>query len=107
MDLAALFPQEFDQKCKADLQVHSPGLLGSSVGLDRFFLGYALTRLLLQLGLISFVTQSLHLLLRRFNVPRITSEILVNFLITFFMYIKRQINGVNIMVLRTLHLCRH
>lgn len=79
MDLIPLFPQEFDEKCRSKLQVHSHGLLGSSVGLDRNFLGYALTRLLLQLGLISFVTQSLHLLLRRFNVPRITSEILVIF----------------------------
>ncbi|XP_074352175.1 cation/H(+) antiporter 3-like [Apium graveolens] len=81
MDLIPLFPKEFDENCQSKIHVHSPGLLGSSVGLDKNFLGYALTRLLLQLGLISFVTQSLHLLLRRFNVPRITSEILAGILL--------------------------
>ncbi|KAL3820550.1 hypothetical protein ACJIZ3_006455 [Penstemon smallii] len=65
--------------CHVDLQLHSPGVWGRNLA-DTFF-QYALPRLQLQLALMFFVTQSLHLLLRRFHLPRLVSEILAGFIL--------------------------
>ena len=62
--------------CYVDSAVHSAGVWGSAG--SRPFLGFALPRLQLQLAIIFFITQSLHLLLRRFHLPRLVSEILVS-----------------------------
>lgn len=63
-----------DDVCMLNLKLHSPGIMAD--GLDNF-LGYTLPRLQLQLALMFLLTQSFHLLLRGFNLPRIVSEILV------------------------------
>lgn len=65
--------------CYVDIGLHSPGIWGS--GDAREFLQYALPRLQLQLAVIFTLTQSLHLLLRRFHLPRIVSEILAGIIL--------------------------
>ncbi|KAL1543688.1 cation/H(+) antiporter 3-like [Salvia divinorum] len=65
--------------CYVDAAVHSAGIWGSAG--SRPFLGFALPRLQLQLAIIFFVTQFLHLLLRRFDLPRLVSEILAGIIL--------------------------
>ncbi|KAK6124739.1 hypothetical protein DH2020_041515 [Rehmannia glutinosa] len=59
--------------CYVDIGLHSPGIWGSGTG---NFLKFALPRLQLQLVVIFTLTQSIHLLLRRFHLPRIAGIIL-------------------------------
>ncbi|XP_057807964.1 cation/H(+) antiporter 15-like [Salvia miltiorrhiza] len=66
--------------CYVDTALHSAGIWGSSAG-SRGFLDYALPRLQLQLAIIFIITQSLHLLLRRFHLPRLVSEILAGIIL--------------------------
>lgn len=68
-----------DYKCEMMVEAHSPGLWGFQqvTGL----LSYALPRLHLQLVMIFFLTQSLHFCLRRFSLPRITSEIMAGIIL--------------------------
>lgn len=61
--------------CSVDITLHSPGIWAS--GGSKPFLEYELPRLQLQLAIIFILTQSLHLVFRRFHLPRIVSEILV------------------------------
>ncbi|KAI3458479.1 hypothetical protein Pfo_015142 [Paulownia fortunei] len=63
-----------DDYCYIDIGLHSSGVWGPHG--PRSFLQFALPRLQLQLAVIFILTQSLHLLLRRFHLPRIVSEIL-------------------------------
>ncbi|KAL8539325.1 hypothetical protein ACS0TY_001084 [Phlomoides rotata] len=65
--------------CFINTALHSPGIWDSQAA--KTFLHYALPRLQLQLALIFIVTQSLHVLLRRFHLPRITSEILAGIIL--------------------------
>lgn len=64
-----------DDFCEIDIPLHSAGAW--DIGGARSFLHYVLPRLQLQLAVIFLLTQSLHLLLRRFHMPRIFSELLV------------------------------
>ncbi|KAG6393137.1 hypothetical protein SASPL_147372 [Salvia splendens] len=65
--------------CYVDMALHSTGIWGSHDNAD--LLDFALPRLQLQLAIIFFITQSLHLLLRRFNLPRLVSEILAGIIL--------------------------
>ncbi|KZV43294.1 cation/H(+) antiporter 3-like [Dorcoceras hygrometricum] len=65
--------------CATELALHSPGAWGTSIA--QLFHEYAFPRLQLQLAIIFLVTQSLHLLLRRFNLPRIVSEIMAGIIL--------------------------
>ncbi|KAL3521272.1 hypothetical protein ACH5RR_019421 [Cinchona calisaya] len=68
------------QRCEIGekiINVHSNG----GVWNDSAFLSHALPRLQLQLAVIFVLTQSLHLLLRRFHFPRICSEILAGIIL--------------------------
>ncbi|KAL3630549.1 hypothetical protein CASFOL_023533 [Castilleja foliolosa] len=65
--------------CYVDVGLHSPGIWGRD-GAKEFLL-FALPRLQLQLALIFTLTQSIHLLLRRFHLPRIVSEILAGIIL--------------------------
>ncbi|KAL7125846.1 hypothetical protein ABFS83_14G143500 [Erythranthe nasuta] len=65
--------------CTVDIGLHSPGVWGSDG--ERTFLQYTLPRLQLQLAVIFILTQSLHLLLRRFHLPRLVSEILAGIIL--------------------------
>ncbi|KAK6149094.1 hypothetical protein DH2020_016619 [Rehmannia glutinosa] len=58
--------------CYVDIGLHSPGIWGSGTG---NFLKFALPRLQLQLVVIFTLTQSIHLLLRRFHLPRILPDV--------------------------------
>ncbi|XP_075500148.1 cation/H(+) antiporter 3-like isoform X1 [Primulina tabacum] len=64
--------------CATDIGLHA-GAWRSS--LTNLFHSYAFPRLQLQLAIIFLVTQSLHLLLRRFNLPRIVSEIMAGIIL--------------------------
>ncbi|XP_073017521.1 cation/H(+) antiporter 15-like isoform X1 [Primulina eburnea] len=64
--------------CYKGLGMHSRGSWGLS--LTEFF-HFTFPRLQLQLAIIFIVTQSLHLLLRRFNLPRIVSEIMAGIIL--------------------------
>lgn len=64
--------------CNITVSVHLAGFWSIK---DSEFLPYPLTRLLLQLALIFSLTQSLHFLLKRFRLPRITSEILAGIIL--------------------------
>ncbi|KAK4385274.1 Cation/H(+) antiporter 4 [Sesamum angolense] len=64
-----------DDYCYVDIALHSPGIWETNG--NRNFLQFALPRLQLQLAIIFLLTQSLHLLLRRFHLPRLVSEILM------------------------------
>ncbi|KAK6135760.1 hypothetical protein DH2020_030455 [Rehmannia glutinosa] len=64
--------------CYIDIGLHSPGIWGSGT---ENFLKFVLPRLQLQLVVIFTLTQSIHLLLRRFHLPRIVSEILAGIIL--------------------------
>lgn len=66
-------------ECIVKTKVHSPGLWGNDLdGMKYHFLAYSLPRLFLQLCIMFGLTQALHLLLlKRFRLPRIVSELLV------------------------------
>ncbi|CAA0836637.1 Cation/H(+) antiporter 4 [Striga hermonthica] len=65
--------------CYVSVGLHSPGVWGSTDAGK--FLNYALPRLQLQLAVIFALTQGIHLLLRRFHLPRIVSEILAGIIL--------------------------
>lgn len=65
-----------NQSCSRDpVPIHSPGVWDMEE--MKSFLGFALPRLQLQLAVIFLLTQSLYLLLKRFHLPRVASEIMV------------------------------
>lgn len=64
----------YDEICSIDPRVTSQGFFENGM---QDILGYSLPRLQLQLSLIFILTQSLHLLFKRFNFPRSFSEIMV------------------------------
>ncbi|KAL2227368.1 cation/H(+) antiporter 15 [Sesamum indicum] len=68
-----------DDYCYVDIALHSPGIWETNG--SRNFLQFALPRLQLQLAIIFILTQSLHLLLRRFHLPRLVSEILAGIIL--------------------------
>ncbi|KAL0282226.1 UNVERIFIED_CONTAM: Cation/H(+) antiporter 15 [Sesamum angustifolium] len=68
-----------DDYCYVDIALHSPGIWETNG--NRNFLQFALPRLQLQLAIIFLLTQSLHLLLRRFHLPRLVSEILAGIIL--------------------------
>ncbi|XP_042026514.1 cation/H(+) antiporter 4-like [Salvia splendens] len=65
--------------CYVDMALHSTGIWGSHDNTN--LLDFALPRLQLQLAIIFFITQSLHLFLRRFHLPRLVSEILAGIIL--------------------------
>jgi len=68
-----------DDFCEIDIPLHSAGAW--DIGGARSFLHYVLPRLQLQLAVVFLFTQSLHLLLRRFHMPRIFSELLAGIIL--------------------------
>ncbi|KAL2549829.1 Cation/H(+) antiporter 15 [Forsythia ovata] len=68
-----------DDMCSIDISLHSTGVW--DVVAAKNFLHFALPRLQLQLAVIFLLTQSLHLLLRRFHMPRILSELLAGIIL--------------------------
>ncbi|KAL3524024.1 hypothetical protein ACH5RR_016858 [Cinchona calisaya] len=78
-DLHGKLPVGPSKNCTVEdkIYIHSAGGIWS----DRTFLSHALPRLQLQLAIIFLLTQSLHLLLRRFHLPRICSEILAGIIL--------------------------
>ncbi|CAH9126639.1 unnamed protein product [Cuscuta epithymum] len=69
-------------RCEAQILLHSPGLWGDgSDTYQYFFFTYTLPRLLLQISVIFALTHSLYLLLKRFRLPRIVSEILAGIIL--------------------------
>ncbi|KAK4433385.1 Cation/H(+) antiporter 4 [Sesamum alatum] len=68
-----------DDYCYVDIALHSPGIWETNG--NRSFLHFVLPRLQLQLAIIFILTQSLHLLLRRFHLPRLVSEILAGIIL--------------------------
>lgn len=79
--LTGELPGAVSEKCYAEIPLHSPGIWGLPDA--SLFLDFNLPLLLLQLALIFFLTQSLHLVLKRIRLPRLISEILVFFLSLF------------------------
>ncbi|KAL2526709.1 Cation/H(+) antiporter 15 [Abeliophyllum distichum] len=68
-----------DDFCEIHIPLHSAGAW--DIDGARSFLHYILPRLQLQLAVIFLLTQSLHLLLRRFHMPRILSELLAGIIL--------------------------
>ncbi|KAE9451530.1 hypothetical protein C3L33_16566, partial [Rhododendron williamsianum] len=69
-----------NQSCSRDpVPIHSPGVWDMEE--MKSFLGFALPRLQLQLAVIFLLTQSLYLLLKRFHLPRVASEIMAGFIL--------------------------
>lgn len=68
-------PGGVNEKCYAEIPLHSPGLWGLPNA--SLFLDFNLPLLLLQLAVIFILTQALHLVLKRIRLPRLISEILV------------------------------
>ncbi|XP_055811060.1 cation/H(+) antiporter 4-like [Solanum dulcamara] len=72
-------PGGVDEKCYAEIPLHSPGLWGLPD--SSLFLDFNLPLLLLQLAVIFLLTQSLHLVLKRIRLPRLISEILAGIIL--------------------------
>ncbi|KAL6509368.1 hypothetical protein OROGR_022678 [Orobanche gracilis] len=68
-----------DDFCYVDIGLHAPGVWDAEAAKN--FLRFSLPRLQLQLAIIFTLTQSIHLLLRRFHLPRIVSEILAGIIL--------------------------
>ncbi|KAK3015197.1 hypothetical protein RJ639_005406 [Escallonia herrerae] len=75
MDDGDLPGQKNGDLCRVHIPLHSKGIW-EEVKEEKGILSQPLPRLQLQLAAIFLVTQSLHLLLRRFHLPRIVPEIL-------------------------------
>ncbi|PHT82104.1 hypothetical protein T459_15119 [Capsicum annuum] len=72
-------PGGVNEKCYAEIPLHSPGLWGlPNSGL---FLDFNLPLILLQLAVIFLLTQALHLVLKRIRLPRLISEILAGIIL--------------------------
>lgn len=65
--------------CWSGLDLHSEGIWGLNEASN--FLRHSLPRLQLQLAVIFTLTQSFHILFRRFHLPRIVSEILTGIIL--------------------------
>ncbi|KAG8380735.1 hypothetical protein BUALT_Bualt06G0047000 [Buddleja alternifolia] len=68
-----------DDFCYINIALHSTGVWGYEEA--RSFLQHTLPRVQLQLAIIFMLTQSLHLLLRRFHLPRLVSEIMAGIIL--------------------------
>ncbi|TMW89441.1 hypothetical protein EJD97_017186 [Solanum chilense] len=77
--LTGELPGAVSEKCYAEIPLHSPGIWGLPDA--SLFLDFNLPLLLLQLALIFFLTQSLHLVLKRIRLPRLISEILAGIIL--------------------------
>uniref|UniRef100_A0A5B6Z9M8 Putative cation/H(+) antiporter 3-like n=1 Tax=Davidia involucrata TaxID=16924 RepID=A0A5B6Z9M8_DAVIN len=75
-----VLPRRGDEFCKADpTPLHSPSIW--ELKNAKIFLDYPLPRLHLQLAVIFILTQSLYILLKRFHLSRIVSEILAGIIL--------------------------
>ncbi|VFQ84680.1 unnamed protein product [Cuscuta campestris] len=75
-------PGQTSDHCAAQILLHSPGLWGDGSDMYQYrFFTYALPRLLLQISVVFLLTHTLYLLLKRFRLPRIVSELLAGIIL--------------------------